>query len=114
MEEEEWDQVAPLSEAKCSLTAQVLNDDLYVFGGYVGEGQISHRIEKFNDALKTWTTLTVELPFALEGLASIVLDDELLIVGGKGLEGSKKQIIRYTAQELEDDNNSNGYAVFTH
>jgi hypothetical protein len=38
VEEEEWEQVGPLSEAKCSLTAQVVGDRLYVFGGYVGEG----------------------------------------------------------------------------
>ena len=40
VEEEEWEQVGPLNEAKCSLTAQVLNDRLYVFGGYIGEGRI--------------------------------------------------------------------------
>lgn len=96
-----------MNEAKCSLTVSIVNDRLYAFGGYVGEGKISHRIEVFNEGFLHWELLSVELPFSLEGLTSInICEDEILIIGGKGLEGSKKEIIRYTAKELENDSNT--------
>ena len=37
MEEGEWEQVCPMNEAKCSTTVAVINDRIYVFGGYVGD-----------------------------------------------------------------------------
>jgi N-acetylneuraminic acid mutarotase len=112
VEEEEWEAVGPLSEAKCSLTATVVNENIYVFGGYVGEGSISHRIELFKESTMTWVTLMVELPFPLEGLGSVELsDDEVLLIGGKGLEGSRRDIIRFTANELEADENTNGEVI---
>ena len=37
MEEQEWEQIPPLNEAKCSTTATVINDRIYVFGGYIGD-----------------------------------------------------------------------------
>ena len=37
MEQEEWEQIPPLNEAKCSTTATVINDKVYVFGGYIGD-----------------------------------------------------------------------------
>jgi len=49
-----------------------------------------------------WDVLNVELPFSLEGLSAIVIEDvDLLIIGGKGIEGSKKDIIRFHCNELE-------------
>jgi len=38
IDDEEWDQISPLNEAKCSMIAQVVNDKIYVVGGYIGEG----------------------------------------------------------------------------
>jgi hypothetical protein len=51
----------------------------------------------------------VELPFSLEGLSSIALnDEEVLIIGGKGIEGSRREVIHYYAKELEQDSNTSG------
>jgi N-acetylneuraminic acid mutarotase len=71
---------------------------------YHSLAKISNRIEYFNEAFSEWSVLNVRLPFPLEGLSSINLSDmEVLIVGGKGQDGSKKEVIRYTWKELEDD-----------
>lgn len=48
-----------------------------------------------------WDILNIELPFSLEGLSSIVVDDSVLIMGGKGFDGSKKEIIKFNVTDLE-------------
>ncbi|CAK82722.1 unnamed protein product (macronuclear) [Paramecium tetraurelia] len=114
IDEEEWDQIAPLNEAKCSMTANVIGEKIYVFGGYVGEGQISHKIECYNEQSQEWDVLNIELPFSLEGLSSIVIDDQdLFIFGGKGFDGSKKEIIRFNLDDLESNQNVSGQIVGT-
>jgi N-acetylneuraminic acid mutarotase len=78
-------------------------------GLFRNQGQISHRIEWFNEGSQLWSVLTVELPFSLEGLSSVMLsDEELLIIGGKGIEGSRKEVIYYNSKELEQDTNTSG------
>jgi len=41
--------VPPISEPKCSATANLINDRVYLFGGYIGDSKISDRIEVLND-----------------------------------------------------------------
>ena len=84
-----------MNEPKCSLTSCVYNDKIYVIGGYIGEGQITHKIEYFDEFNNQWNFLNMELPYALEGLSSIIVDDSLLIIGGKGNDGSSKDIIKF-------------------
>lgn len=43
--------------------------------------------------------MNLELPYALEGLSSIIVDESLLIIGGKSNDGSSKDIIKF--DELE-------------
>lgn len=51
----------------------------------------------------------MELPFSLEGLSSIVIEEvDLLIIGGKGIDGSRKDVIRFNYQELEGDEGTSG------
>ena len=38
MIDECWEMVTPMNEAKCSTSAAVINDRIYVFGGYSGDG----------------------------------------------------------------------------
>ena len=53
--------------------------------------------------------MNVKLPFALEGLSAIKIDEEdIIIVGGKGENGSRREIIRYNWKTLEDDYASEG------
>ena len=67
--------------------------------------------EKFNVLAATFGVakvfvelLNVKLPFALEGLSSINSNEnEVLIIGGKGSNGSRKEILRYKSKELDDD-----------
>lgn len=61
MEDDEWEQVSPLSEAKCSTTVNIINDRIYVFGGYIGDSKISNRIEMFVEATGEWQLLNVKL-----------------------------------------------------
>lgn len=63
---------------------------------------MTHHIECYNEEQLCWDILNVELPFSLEGLSAIVIEEvDLLIIGGKGIEGSKKDIIRFHCNELE-------------
>ena len=35
-----FEMVSPLNEAKCSMSASVINDKIYLFGGYIGDGKL--------------------------------------------------------------------------
>lgn len=70
---------------------------------------MSHKIERFDESNQRWRVLNVELPFSLEGLSSIVIEEvDLLIIGGKGIDGSRKDVIRFNYQELEGDEGTSG------
>ncbi len=62
-----------------------------------------------NEGFLQWTLMNVRLPFSLEGLSAIKYsDNEIILIGGKGENGSRKEIVYFNWKELEDDFATNG------
>jgi hypothetical protein len=80
-----WSYIEPLPETRISSSGVVFNDLMYVIGGQAGVTQPLSDLIFTSDGTH-WTTLEVRLTSPLSGAGVIVLDDRLLLFGGKTQE----------------------------
>ncbi|XP_061184544.1 kelch-like protein 26 [Saccostrea echinata] len=60
-----------------------INDTIYVLGGISGTYEILDTIETYNVDTDTWTKICTTLPLPVCFASTVVMDDKILLVGGK-------------------------------
>jgi len=78
-----WETKTPMPTARDSLQANVVNDRIYLIGGYVpdnsGLGAISSLNEVYDPATDSWIT-KAQIPTATTGYASAVVNNQIYII----------------------------------
>lgn len=96
-----WDtQVPGLNTARENATAQVWNGMIYVFGGR-NDHQLISSIERFDSTLNSWENIST-IPTPRYGIASILVDSSIWIIGGTDING-----MSYNSIEIFHPQNNN-------
>jgi N-acetylneuraminic acid mutarotase len=77
-----WTSGAPMPTPRTEVTAAVLNNDIYVIGGFDESGQVTDIVEVYNIANNTWTTATAPLPEPLHHTAAASYNGKIYVIGG--------------------------------
>jgi hypothetical protein len=84
-EDDRWTLVEPLPQVRSNATGIAFNELIYVFGGQAEpEAPLSNLIFTSNGT--SWQTLGVRLVEPLRSAGALVVDDKLLVFGGKKTE----------------------------
>jgi N-acetylneuraminic acid mutarotase len=76
-----WTAGAPMPTPRTEVTAAVLNNDIYVIGGFDGSGQVTDIVEVYNIANNSWTRAS-PLPEPLHHTAAASYNGKIYVVGG--------------------------------
>ena len=80
-----WEELAPLPVCRSAHTAVLLGGNVYVGGGLEGrntdDDQCSYRLDVYNLTTNQWSPSPITTPYCF--FAMTVLDDKLVIAGGK-------------------------------
>ena len=77
-----WTAGAPMPTPRTEVTAAVLEDDIYVIGGFDESGQVTDIVEVYNIANNTWSRTAAPLPEPLHHTAAASYDGKIYVVGG--------------------------------
>jgi N-acetylneuraminic acid mutarotase len=77
-----WTTGAPMPTPRTEVTAAVLEDEIYVIGGFDEFGQVTDIVEVYNIANNTWTTAAAPLPEPLHHTAAASFNGKIYVVGG--------------------------------
>lgn len=90
---------SPMPTARGGLTAQVLDDRIYVIGGMDDNGASLNTVEIFDPATETWTT-GPSLQTRRDNPGSAVLDGKIYIVGGRTRQSNGSGVTHATMEVL--------------
>jgi N-acetylneuraminic acid mutarotase len=80
-----WTSLAPLSEARMDLGAEVIGGELLALGGYTGtyvlDGGYRRLVEVYDSVDDVWST-AADMPIPRADFASAVVATELIVAGG--------------------------------
>jgi N-acetylneuraminic acid mutarotase len=80
-----WTQLPAMPTVRDHFHAAVLNGVFYAIGGRDTDiNAMTPRVDAYDIASGTWSTLDTELPTPRGGFAAAVLGDEILVIGGEG------------------------------
>lgn len=96
METRDWEYTNPLNIARCTSNCFVVNDQVYVAGGYCRNSKRTNTIETFNQKKNRWELLGMSLPSPLEASCFIKRNDEILYCAGRTDSGDCKTKFRFT------------------
>ena len=96
-----WHRISDLNVARCTSTAILYNNQIWVLGGYTGQYQRSRKIEKYNSEFDRWDLLEFKLLFGFENgnVISTGRPNELLIFGGKLNYGNSRNVWLYNLEK---------------
>jgi N-acetylneuraminic acid mutarotase len=77
-----WTAGAPMPTPRTEVTAAVLEDDIYVIGGFDEFGQVTDIVEVYNIANNTWSRAAAPLPEPLHHTAAASYNGKIYVVGG--------------------------------
>jgi N-acetylneuraminic acid mutarotase len=77
-----WTAGAPMPTPRTEVTAAVLNNDIYVIGGFDESGQVTDIVEVYTSANNTWSTAAAPLPEPLHHTAAASYNGKIYVVGG--------------------------------
>jgi N-acetylneuraminic acid mutarotase len=77
-----WTAGAPMPTPRTEVTAAVLEDDIYVIGGFDEFGQVTDIVEVYNIANNTWSKAAAPLPEPLHHTAAASYNGKIYVVGG--------------------------------
>ncbi len=81
----EWRSLPPLPTPRSEVTSAVIENDMYVIGGFEEPGVASDKVEIYNAVEKSWRS-GPPLPTPLHHTVAVSLDDKIYVMGGY-LEG---------------------------
>jgi N-acetylneuraminic acid mutarotase len=76
-----WTAGAPMPTPRTEVTAAVLEDDIYIIGGFDESGQVTDIVEVYNIANNTWSK-AAPLPEPLHHTAAASYNGKIYVVGG--------------------------------
>lgn len=97
-DKENWEDIAPLNQERCSAMSFVINSSIFIAGGYKGNGVRCETIERYIDKSNTWITIPLRLKEPVESAIVEVLTDsggKFLIIGGRSPLGDSKKVFLY-------------------
>src|SRR5918999_269193 len=77
-----WTAGAPMPTPRTEVTAAVLEEDIYVIGGFDEFGQVTDIVEVYNIANNTWSNAAAPLPEPLHHTAAASYNGKIYVVGG--------------------------------
>jgi N-acetylneuraminic acid mutarotase len=82
-----WTAGAPMPTPRTEVTATVLEDDIYVIGGFDEFSQVTDIVELYNIANNTWSRTAAPLPEPLHHTAAASYNGKIYVVGGYTASG---------------------------
>lgn len=89
-EAQDWQYIANLNIARCTSNTFVVDDKLYIAGGYCRNSKRTDTIEVFNDVKNRWELLGMILPSPVEASCFIVRDTGVFYCAGRTDTGDCK------------------------
>lgn len=89
-ESEGWSEVASMPEPRGEMKGAVLNGEIYVPGGLVGQGKSTDRFERYDPRADEWTELAT-MPEPRNHHATVSVDERLFVLGGSDDFGAPPQ-----------------------
>jgi N-acetylneuraminic acid mutarotase len=77
-----WTAGVPMPTPRTEVTAAVLEDDIYVIGGFDEFGQVTDIVEVYNIANNTWGNAAAPLPEPLHHTAASSYNGKIYVAGG--------------------------------
>jgi N-acetylneuraminic acid mutarotase len=77
-----WTAGAPMPTPRTEVTAALLDDNIYVIGGFDELGQVTDIVEVYNIANNTWSKTAAVLPEPLHHTAAASYNGKIYVVGG--------------------------------
>lgn len=90
-----WRSIAPLNRKRCTAMSFLIEDTIYIAGGYNGNAIRETSFESYNDTSNIWNFLAVELNEPLEGSRALSYQNKLLILGGRNKLGDSNSCLLY-------------------
>ena len=96
----EWVVRSSMPAARSHATAQAVGDKIYVLGGRIGDAPTA-LMERYDTVSDSWETEFAPgepfapAPMAVEGFASAVVGDEILVIGGQSESGISSEVYAY-------------------
>ena len=81
-----------MPETRYDHTMEVFEDKLYIIGGYCGGEKDS--VMMYNLVTKEWKMMT-PLPFEVDEMASVLWQNNVIVVGGRNFTGCKDKVVMY-------------------
>ena len=72
----------------------VLNNKIWVLGGYNGEERID-TIECYDENVGVWEVLSIKLPICLSNSAAVAFENSIIIIGGGSNDGFNFSTFRF-------------------
>ena len=77
-----WMVGSPMPNPRTEVTAESLNNTLYVIGGFTEDGKITNLVERYNVSSNSWDKNIKPLPIPLHHASSATDGDRLYVIGG--------------------------------
>ena len=92
-----WTQIADMSVPRCTSSAFIYNDQLWVMGGYTGRYQRTKKIERYIAAENCWEPINFKLFFGFENgnVVATGRPNQVMLLGGKMNFGNSNNVWLY-------------------
>lgn len=87
VDKNEWKMIAPLNKKRCTAMCFLINNTIYIAGGYNGNVIRETSFETYNELSNVWNYLAVELSEPLEASMVLGYENKILFVGGRNRSG---------------------------
>ena len=95
-----WKELAPLPVGRIAHTTVLLGGNVYVGGGEADDRQSSSRLDVYNLTNNQWSSSPITTPY--RAFAMTVLDDKLVITGGRTNYEIVKKVLALNARQWKD------------
>ena len=90
METQDWEYTGPLNIARCTSNSFVVNNKIYVAGGYCRNSKRTNTIETYNEKKNRWELMGLMLPSPLEASCFIKKNNDIFYCAGRTDNGDCK------------------------
>ena len=90
-----WSVIAPLNLKRCTAMSFLINNVIYIAGGYNGHPLRETSFETYNEANDIWNYLGVELKEPLEASLVLNFENKIIFLGGRNKSGDSQMCLVY-------------------
>lgn len=91
----QWKNIASLNRKRCTAMSFVINDAIYIAGGYNGNIIREKSFETYNETNNIWLFLGVELSEPLEASRTLLYENKVVLLGGRNKQGDSNSCFVY-------------------